>query len=67
MGSVVGIEENFSTWSIWEEEYSRRGFRTISLDAFENANYNEKNIKHLLGIKRAPEEKPVIHSALQKI
>ncbi len=62
MGEVVGFRENLSSWGLWEEEYARRGFKTINLDDFENANYDMARIKHLLGIKRQEKEEPVFHA-----
>ncbi len=64
MGSIVGFEEMRDSWTAWEKEYSLRGYKTISLDAFvEFGGYGVK-IDHLLGQKREKDEKPILHAQI---
>lgn len=64
VGSLHGrnlmLPECFLEWEFWEREYARRGFRTISLDAFVQP-YLYGSSKEL-GIKRAPDEPPIYNA-----
>lgn len=61
-GEVVGFQEMLKNWEAWEEEYARRGFRTISLDAFINFGGYGEPIDHILNKKRDEKEQPILHA-----
>ena len=35
MGECIGFKRMLHAWARWEKEYARRGYRTLSLDTFE--------------------------------
>ena len=52
----------FKKWRAYEEEYSSRGFRTISLDEFIAYGGYERDISHLLRQERESGEEPILHA-----
>ncbi len=63
MGECFGFKRLFRKWADWEAEYARRGYQTLSIDAFiQHGGYGEPLER--LGIKQ-PLDKPVIlHSKI---
>lgn len=62
MGECVGFEGLLTTWESWEREYSRRGFRTLSVDALiDHGGYGIE--LQGLGQQRDAGEEPVLHAA----
>lgn len=66
MGEAVGFRENFEKWATWEREYSKRGFRTLSLDDFIVYGGMGKPIDHLIAVKRTPHEEPIFHAEIYR-
>lgn len=65
MGECVGFKKMLRRWTRWETEYARRGYRTISLDAFiECGGYNTPI--EGLGVKRNEHETPRFHAQIYK-
>jgi hypothetical protein len=67
MGEPYGIKTLLNIWARWEREYSRRGYKTISLDDFiVMGGYDLTDLKDKRGIKRRENEKPVLHAELYR-
>lgn len=66
LGECIGFEKLLTTWDIWEEEYARRGFRTISLDRFVDLGGYGRSVNDVLGIKREPTESPIYHARIYR-
>lgn len=64
MGRCSGFEELLDRWDGWEQEYARRGFRTISLDAFVEYGGQGFPINHFVGQRRYENESPVFHAQM---
>ncbi len=64
-GEPLGFDNMFWGWARWEREYSRRGFRTLSLDDFVWFGGYGKALNGL-GVKRAEGEKIILHSDIYK-
>lgn len=65
LGKAFGFEKRLEHWGSWEKDYSRRGFRTISLDDFIESSCHT-DISKLVKIKRKPHEKPVLHAVIYR-
>lgn len=65
MGECIGFERLLDTWAHWEQEYARRGFRTIPLDDFVDTGGYGVPLKGL-GQRRAPDEEPVFHAEIYR-
>lgn len=63
LGIPVGLSILIDIWEEWETEYSKRGYRTVSLDSF--INYGGGYTKNLngIGIKREEGEELISHVA----
>lgn len=66
MGECFGFEVHLNAWAKWEQEYARRGYKTVSIDDFIEMGGYGKNINNLLGIKRKADEKIVLHAELYR-
>ena len=64
LGKCERFDDHLKRWGDWEEEYVRRGYRTVSLDDFINAGGYGKKIDHLLSIKRNQGEEPLFHAKI---
>ncbi len=62
LGECVDFQERFEAWTFWEDAYSKRGFRTISIDNFVKIGGWGDDATPLLGQRRDPEESVVLHS-----
>jgi|ETNmetMinimDraft_2_1059921.scaffolds.fasta_scaffold47800_2 hypothetical protein len=60
-----GFESMLNSWSSLEKEYSRRGYRTISLNEFLNVECRT-SLDNLLGIKRTSGEPRILHAEQYK-
>jgi len=65
MGECVGFAKLLGQWEFWEQEVARRGFRTVSLDAFVQLGGYGVPLKAPLA-KRRPDEKPVCHARIYR-
>ena len=67
LGESPEFETLLDMWERWEQEYSRRGYRTLSLDTFiKIGGYDGPLDPNLLGKKLGKEEKPVLHSKIYR-
>jgi len=66
LGECIGFEGLLDAWGKWEQEYARRGYRTVPLDAFVGLGGYGQSIDHLLGQKRDAEEEPVFHAEIYR-
>ena len=66
LGESVGFESMLRRWKKWEEEYSLRGFRTISLDRFIDLGGYGKPLDDVINIKREEGEKPIFHAGIYR-
>ncbi len=66
MGECIGFEKLFDKWGVWEQEYARRGFRTISLDDFVSHGGYGTPIDPLVGQRLNVGESPVFHAQLYR-
>jgi hypothetical protein len=65
MGECVGFENLLNIWDKWEQEYAKRGYKTLSIDKFiEHGGYGE-SIADVVGKKRG-EEEPVHHAKIYR-
>ncbi len=65
MGECADFAKRLKRWERWETEYARRGFRTLSIDAFiDNGGYGAP-LKDL-GEKRVKGEKQVFHAKVYR-
>lgn len=64
MGECVGFRDRLAKWAGWEQEYSSRGYTTISLDDFIGLGGYNKPITHLLRQKRGKTEPPIHHAQI---
>jgi hypothetical protein len=64
MGECIGFKSMLNTWGGWEQEYAKRGYRTVSLDDFIELGGYGKSIDPLLGVKRGEKEEPVYHAQI---
>lgn len=62
MGECIGFREMFESWAFWEREYTRRGFVTLSVDAFVDAGGWGHSLDGLLGKWRLVNEYPIYHA-----
>jgi hypothetical protein len=64
MGECIGFEKLLTRWGGWENEYARRGFRTVSIDRFVELGGYERSIDALLGRRRVDGEEPIFHAKI---
>lgn len=62
MGCCVGFDSLLRRWERWEQEYSNRGYRTVSLDDFLASGGYGTDISALFGVKRDVGEVPVLYA-----
>jgi hypothetical protein len=65
-GKYLDFETVLKRLEIWETQYARRGFRTISIDDFERAEGQGEDISGLLGVQREDGEDAVLHVKLYR-
>ncbi len=65
MGECVGFKRKRACWCRWEKEYARRGYRTISLDAFIECGGYGAPLQNL-GARREANETPVYHAEIYR-
>lgn len=63
MGEPLGLKGLFTRWEKFEAEYSKRGYRTISLDAFIRLGGYGIPLPDI-GVRRELEEVPVLHAKI---
>ena len=66
IGECRGFEKLLDNWDFYEKEYSRRGYRTVSLDSFVELGGYGKNIADLLRNKRSEDEEAVFHAKIYR-
>jgi len=66
MGECIGFKNLLNKWAVWEEEYARRGFRTVSIDRFVQLEGYGKSIANVIGQKREKGENPVFHAKIYR-
>lgn len=66
MGECIGFEKLLDDWAKWENEYAKRGFRTVSLDRFIEFGGYGKPIDDIIGQKRYEREEPVFHAQIYR-
>lgn len=62
MGECIGFEKYLSAWEKAEKDYSDRGFRTLSVDAFIGAGGWAERLEGLYQLREVGEP-PVLHAA----
>ncbi|MBI2667415.1 hypothetical protein HYX17_01445 [Candidatus Woesearchaeota archaeon] len=60
--SIHGFEKLIKKWGRLEREYVRRGFKTISFDAFVNYAENKKLLDTMMERKYAEDENPIFYA-----
>lgn len=63
MGECIGFEKMLDSWAFWEGEYARRGYVTLSIDAFTAAGGYNRPLNDLLGERRPDGDDPIYHAA----
>lgn len=63
MGECYGFEKLFVRWERWEVEYAKRGYRTVSLDAFVASGGYGAPFQEL-GMKRSESEEPTLYASI---
>jgi hypothetical protein len=53
-------------WDVWEAEYARRGFRTISLERFVQLGGYNQPVNDVLGLKRNSDEDTILHALIYR-
>ena len=66
IGECEGFENMLTEWEQLEEEYSNRGYKTISLDDFVECGGYGKPINNLLRQKRKESEQPRLHAKIYR-
>lgn len=66
MGEALGMKRKVTKWINWEQEYSNRGFRTVSLDRFIDLGGYGELIDDVIGKKRDSDEEPIFHARIYK-
>jgi hypothetical protein len=66
MGECIGFEKLLYKWSKLENEYSNRGFRTISIDRFIELGGYGREVGDVIGVKRNENEESVYHSEIYR-
>lgn len=65
MGECIGFKRFLRKWARWEAEYSRRGYRTLSIDSFINYGGYCEPLEGLM-VKRHTNEQIILHAELYK-
>jgi hypothetical protein len=65
-GECTTVRRLLRRWGRREREYARRGYRTISLDAFIDSGGWGEPIDHLAGQKRVEGEHPIFHAEIYR-
>src|SRR3989344_6391729 len=58
------LEKIHEHWEIAEEEYARRGYRTLNLDALAQYGLSEPSLRNRVMKKRQEHEQPVYHARI---
>ena len=66
LGECEDFRKRLDSWKVWEEEYSSRGYKTISLDSFIEIEADKSLIKDKTGIKREKDEEPIFHAQIYR-
>jgi hypothetical protein len=66
MGECIGFKSMLNRWAKWEQEYSLRGYRTVSLDDFVDLGGYGKPVDQFLGVRRQENEEPILHAQVYK-
>ena len=66
MGEGYDFKQLLKKWESWEEEYARRGYRTISLDRFVDLGGYGRPVSDLIYKKREEKEEPIFHSKIYR-
>ena len=66
IGECIGFEKLLNKWANWEEEYSNRGFRTVSLDRFVELGGYGKSIGDVIRQKREKDKESVLHAQIYR-
>lgn len=66
LGECAGFDFLFDNWASWEEEYSHRGFRTVSLDRFVELGGYGRPINDVIRKKLEKNEKPIYHAEIYR-
>ena len=61
-GDGTRLSTLVNRWAKWEEEYSRRGFRTIDLERFVGFGGYGEPVKGFIGQRREEDEKPILYA-----
>ncbi len=64
MGECLDFRIHLLVWEDWEEEYAKRGYRTMPLDDFVEFGGYGKSIDHLLGKEREDGEDPIFYAKM---
>jgi hypothetical protein len=64
LGEPVNMKQLVRDWKVWEEEYARRGFRTIDLGRLVNYGGYGETLDDVVGQKRLFDEEPIYHAKL---
>tara|TARA_Y100000310_G_C20658232_1_gene803173 strand:+ start:966 stop:1283 length:318 start_codon:yes stop_codon:yes gene_type:complete len=65
VGECCDFKKRLRRWESWEKEYSRRGFRTVSLDKFLDSK-DRSALDKFVNIKRLEKESPISHAGLYR-
>ena len=66
MGECIVFEKLLAKWELWEGEYARRGYETVSLDDFVQSCKYLESINGKLGKRRLLCEAPKLHAKLYR-
>lgn len=66
MGECIGFEELFNVWALWELEYAKRGYRTLSIDDFVGYGGYGKDISPQLSVRRTAGEPFILHAEMYR-
>jgi hypothetical protein len=66
LGESGNMKQLLKAWGRWENEWAKRGYRTISLDRFVELGGYGKPIDDVLGQRRDEGEEPVFHAQIYR-
>ncbi len=58
MGEGIGFDRLLDSWTFWEREYVRRGYRAVHWKMFEMAAAFNADIELFYGVRMEPDEEP---------
>lgn len=65
MGECIRFADMLTKWEKWEDEYAKRGYRTLPVDDFVGYGGYGKPLRNL-GARRATGERPVSHARIYR-